>query len=382
MVRVKTLDDINVNGKRILLRVDLNSDVENRKIVFSERLTASIETIKELQRKNARIVLLAHQGRPGSSDFISLEQHARFLNKKIKNFSFVKDIIGIKSVTAIAQLREAHVLLLDNVRFVPDELNYQVGKPNKLITQLAPLFDFYVNDAFSVSHREQASITGFPRVLQGVIGRVFQHELEAADKLQVKDALLILGGVKPEDYLDLINKTKGKILATGYFGLLCLQASGYSLGKQQVLLEKFKDLVPKLKKILPRVIMPLDVAISKKNKRFDIDLKDLPSDYLIYDVGKKTTSLYKDKVKSSKSIFVKGAPGLCNNVSFSYGTKTLLEAVANSKAFSVIGGGHTLTFIDKLKINKKKFGYVSLSGGALMYYLANRTLPGLKILER
>jgi phosphoglycerate kinase len=381
MVRLKTLSDIHVEGKRVLVRVDLNSDIRNKRVVPSERLTAPLKTIRELQKKHARIVLLAHQGRPGSDDFTSLKQHAAFLKNKISRFSFVNDVIGIKAIKAIAQLAPGHVLLLDNVRSVPDELQYEEKKPNKLVAQLAPLFDYYINDAFSASHRKQASIVGFPRVLPSAVGRVFQHELEAVEKLNVHNALLILGGVKPDDYLDLITNTRGKLLVTGYFGLLCLQAAGHKLGKQDEILKKFSTLLPQIKKILPRVILPVDVAVEVEKKRIDLPLETLPSNYLVYDVGKLTLKLYEKEIKGAKTIFLKGLPGLCNTVEFSYGTKTILLGVANSRAFSVVGGGHTLTFIEKYHL-AKKFGSISLSGGALMYYLAHKTLPGIQALNK
>lgn len=376
---LKTLDDIDVRGAHVLVRIDINSDIRRGKIIPSGRLTAPLETIKELQKKNARVVLLAHQGRPGSDDFTSLKQHAAFLKKKISQFSFVPDVIGMKAIKAIAQLKPSHVLLLDNVRSVKDELEYTEKKPNKLVTQLAPLFTYYINDAFSASHRAHASIVGFPRELPAAIGRTFQRELHAIKKLNVRNALLVLGGVKPDDYLDLIHNTRGKILATGYVGLLCLEAAGYTLGKQDRELAEFASLLPALKKIRTRIILPLDVAIEKNKKRVDVPITELPVNALVYDVGKETVRQYVREIKKAQTIFMKGLPGLCQSPAFSYGTKTLLHQITNSRAFSVIGGGHTLTFAEKYRLTK--FGYISLSGGALMYYLAHKTLPGIEALK-
>lgn len=380
MKEVKTLSDLNLDNKRVLVRVDLNSDILKHTLIPSARLTASLKTIKELQKHNCRIVLIAHQGRPGSNDFTSLKQHAQYLQKHIK-LSFVLDVIGKKAQEAILLTRPKEVVLLENLRFEKSELKYKPGKPNKLVDTLGSFFDIYINDAFSASHREHASIVGFPRKLPSVIGRVFEHELKAVQKLNVNTALLVLGGIKPDDYIELIKKTKGLILPTGFLGLLVLQAHGYTLGKENVVLKPFKHLLHFIKQHKERFITPLDVAVQSGKQRIDISVRQLPSTHYIYDVGKQTIDRYKQHIKQARTIFFKGLPGLCHTTQFTLGTETLLKATAYSNAFSVIGGGHTLTLIDKLNISKKKFGYVSLSGGALMYYLAHGTLPGIEALR-
>lgn len=365
-------------NKRVLVRVDLNSDIIKGKLLPSERLTAPLQTIKFLQSRGCSIVLLAHQGRPGSEDFIHLKQHADYLKKYI-SLKYVPDVIGKQAQNAIKELKSKEVLLLDNVRTVKDELAYHSGKPNKLIEALTPLVDIYVNDAFSASHREHASIVGFPKVLPSYLGNVFEKELKAAEKLKITKALLILGGVKPDDYLELIEKTKGTILPTGFLGLLVLQAKGYKLGKEDIVLKPFRKLIPFIKKNLSRYVIPQDVAIELDNgARKDIPIEELPSQHYIYDVGIKTLNQYCEKIASAKTIFFKGLPGLCHTKAFTKGTERLLKETAASKAFSVVGGGHTLTLMEKLSLSKKNFGYVSLSGGALMQYLANGTLPGLR----
>ena len=179
-----------------------------------------------------------------------------------------------------------------------------------------------------------------------------------------------------------MEKTNEAILPTGYLGMLMLMAAGYKLGKEESIINEYKHLVPKLKKYLNRTILPIDVAAELKNgKRKDLALSELPSNYPLYDVGKKTVDLYLKKIKSSETIFIKGLPGLCHTKAFTYGSEKILRAIASSRAFSVVGGGHTLTIIEKLKIPKKKFGYVSLSGGALLYYLSEGTLPGLEAIK-
>ena len=380
--KIKTLEDISVEHKRVLVRVDINSDIRQGKLIPSERLTAPLQTIQELQNKKAKVVLLAHQGRPGSKDFISLRPHANFLKSKIRNFQCIPDVIGIKAIKAIATLKPGHVLLLDNVRFVKDELNYNSKKPNKLITQLAPLFDYYINDAFSASHRAHASIVGFPKFLPSAIGRVFEGELKAVQKLNVKNALFILGGSKPEDNVALIKNRDNKILASGLFGPFCLMSMGHNLGRQNKIMKKeLKDLSKIIRNNKKRIIMPSDLAVEQNGKRCDLTIDEFPVNKEIYDLGVQTLEKYVEEIRKAKSIFFKGLAGLCNKPDFSVGTKILLLAIAESKAFTIISGGHTLTMIEKLKIPKSRFGYVSLSGGALVHYLAEGTLAGIEALK-
>lgn len=373
---LKTLSDIYVQGKRVLVRIDINSDIRNGKLIPSERLTAPLETVKELKKKGASIVLLAHQGRPGSDDFISLAQHAHHLNKHIP-LTFIPDVIGMTALKAISASKPGQIILLENVRFVQDELKYHSNKPNKLIQRLTPLIDLYVNDAFSASHRVHASIVGFPAVMPSAIGRVFERELRAAEKLHIARALFVLGGSKPEDNLELVAARTNHVLASGLFGPFCLMAHGIQLGTQnkrmQLPLKQHASLVRKYRS---RIEMPVDLAVAIKGKRADLPLSEFPQNKEIVDLGIETIEQYAQQIMHAKAVFFKGLAGLCNTPAFSVGTEALLRALMECKGFTVVSGGHTLTMIEKLKLPKSSFGYVSLSGGALMHHLAHGTLPG------
>lgn len=383
MINIKTLSGINPADKRVLLRLDLNSDIRKGKLIPSERLTAPLETIRELQKKNAEIVIISHQGRQGSSDFISLKQHADYIKKHIKNLKFIPDTIGKIAISEIQSLKSGHVLMLENIRFIKDELDYNPKKPNKLISTLAPLFDLYINDAFSVSHRNQASIVGFPRQLPSAIGRVFENELEAIKRLNINNSLLVLGGSKPEDNVKLLQKTKSHVLASGLFGPFCLMALGHKLGKQNKIMKKDLELYSKIiKQNKHKIILPMDLAIEEKGKRRDTPIERFPVNKEIMDLGIRTIELYAKEIIQSKSVFFKGLAGLCNSPQFSIGTEALLRALSLCKGFTIVSGGHTLTMIEKMKIPKSKFGYVSLSGGALIHYLANNTLPGIEAIKQ
>ncbi len=374
-MKIKTLSDFDFANKKVLLRLDLNTEVIRGRAQFSERMGAHLRTINELKKKKAKIVILAHQGRPGDKDFTSLEQHAKLIKAR-----FVSEVTGKKAIFAINQLKSGDVLLLDNVRKLKEE--FDGTEKNRFVKTLAPLFDIYINDAFSVSHRKQTSVIGFPKVLPSGIGRVMENELTHLEKISLKDTLFILGGAKPKENLEVMGQAR-HVLTAGIFGQVCLIAKGFNFGAQNKLLGKeVKEFALEIKKYLKHVITPIDFAVKVNGKRKELLLEDFPSEYEIFDIGKETQKLYSDRIKKAKSVFMKGTLGYCEEKQFSEGTETILRAIARSKAFSVIGGGHTAAALARMKISKKKFGYVSLSGGALDEYVAGNKLPGIEVLKK
>ncbi len=376
---MKTLNDFNFKEKTVLLRADLNSDVVGKKVLISERIKASVETIKELKKKKAKIVVIAHQGNPGKSNFLSLKQHSKLLNKYTK-IKFVKDIIGKKAEKAIKSLKPGQALLLENIRFINDEFHPEKAQKNKLTTTLSKLCDVYINDAFSVCHRKHTSIVSFPKYMKSCAGRLLEKEVKALKKIKIKNCLYILGGAKPKENIRLL-KGKNKILACGLFGQLCIITKGKNLGFQNKYLKDDLPLVNKLKKKLKNVQTPVDFAIKINNKRVELALEKFPSKYEIYDIGKKTQEKYIKVIRKAKAIYMKGPAGYCADKKFCKGTNKILKAIAKNKGFSVIGGGHLSDAIEKSKINKKKFNHISLSGGALLRYIAGEKLPGLEVLN-
>ena len=186
-MRFKTLDDFDFRGKRVLLRVDLNSEISNGKVILGERIPGHARTIRELLGRGARVVILAHQSRQGEKDFISLKQHAKLLNRFVK-VKFVDDILGKRAISEILSLKNGESLLLENVRTLKEE--FSPSTRNDFVRILAPLFDVYINDAFSVSHRNQTSIVSFPKILPSGIGRVMQREIEHLEKIISQNIIL------------------------------------------------------------------------------------------------------------------------------------------------------------------------------------------------
>ncbi len=377
---MKTLSDFDFKNKTVLLRTDLNSDVKSGRVIESARIEESAETINELKRSKAKIVVLAHQGRPGGEQFTGLKQHCQFLNQYTK-VKFVPDVRGKKARREIRNLRPGQAILLENVRREEDE--FKPGK-NSLIRFFVPLVDFYVNDAFSVCHREQTSIVSFPKYLKSCAGRLLEREVEASKEIRMRKCLFILGGAKPEEELLLLGKNK--VLTCGLFGQLCLIAKGEQLGAQEKYLKKeikdFDKIVRELKKKLKRskVETPIDFAVEEGGKRKEVSLRNFPNNFEIFDIGIMTQEKYRTEIRKAGSVFMKGPAGDCGEAEFCNGTLALLEAISENKGFTVVGGGHLSDAVKSSRINKNRFSHVSLSGGALVKFIAGKKLPGLEVL--
>ena len=367
-------------GKRVLLRSDLNSEVDNGKVIEGERIKESAKTIKELRDKKAKVVVMAHQGRKGDKDFTDLKQHARLLNKYVK-IKYVPDVIGDLALEAIGKLKYGEALLLENIRGLDEEM--KPSDDNVIVARLKGMFDIYINDAFSVSHRAQTSIVSFPKFLDSGVGRVMQRELESLEKIKINDCLFLLGGNKVEDEMKILRK-RDNILTAGVLAHVCLWAKGYKAGKENGAFEDILKYLPEVTELSKRkkIYLPLDLALRVNGKRKEVSVENFPSGEKSYDIGKRTVAYYAEKIKKAKAIFIKGTVGVCEEKEFCYGTRELLNAVVKSDAFSVVGGGHITTAMKKLKVDKKKFDYISLSGGALIAYICGEKLPGLEALER
>ncbi len=374
-MKYKTLDDVNVKGKTVFIRTDLNSEIIKGKPTMNDRIREHARTVKELVGKNAKVVVLAHQGRKGNRDFTSLREHAKLMSKIVK-VQFVADVCEDLAKKEISNLEDGEAILLENMRMEDSEKDG--GKDSKIVKNLGGLCEVFVSDAFSVAHREQASIVGFPKVAKvKCIGRVMQRELESLDRLNVKGGLFILGGAKYEDNLLLLGK--GKVVTTGVFSLLGLMSRGLDLGLESERLKKEKEVIAKLKK--SKMVNPVDLAIRRKGKRRDMVIEGFPQNSRILDIGIKTIEMYEKEIMKAKSVFWKGSAGYAEDPDFGLGTKRLMKAMEKSDAFSVIAGGHSSTAVEKYGIRESKLGYVSLSGGSLVHYLAGKKLVGLEVLK-
>jgi phosphoglycerate kinase len=398
-----TLDDINVKDKVVLVRVDFNSpvDPETKKVLDDARIRAHGETtIKELAGKGAKVVVLAHQGRKGDADFIPTKQHAEILGKILgKPVKYVDDVFGEKAKNEIKKLKSGEILVLDNVRAFSAET--KEGTPEDhaktdLVKNLAPLADFFVNDAFAAAHRAHVSIIGFTAVLPSAAGRIMERELKSLGKVlekPEKPCIFILGGAKADDSLEiskyvLDNKIADYVLTGGVVGQVFLAAKGTDLGKPNMEFlkkQKLLDLLPGIKeleqKYPERIKVPKDVAVEANGKRKEILVEKLPTDWLTFDIGAKTVEDYGNIIRNAKTIVVSGPMGVYENSEFSFGTRRILDEIANSKAYSLAGGGHTIGALQEFKLSSR-ISYVSTAGGALIEFLMGKKLPGVTALEK
>jgi phosphoglycerate kinase len=402
MATFLTMDDYDFKNKTVLVRVDFNSDLDpqTKKILSAPRIRLHGETtIKELVKKGAKVVILAHQGRPGGPDFIPLKQHAEFLSKVLgRSVQYVDDLFGEKAQKAIKQLKSGEVLVLENVRTYPGEL--KTGTPeehakSELVQKLAPLVDVFVDDAFSVAHRSHASIVGFTAVLPSVAGRIMEREVNALTRglnSCQKPCLYLLGGAKADDALKisqfvLRNDVADRVLTGGVVGNLFLVARGFDLGRPSMeYLQKHQlmGFVPGIKALMEqypgKIEVPVDVAVEVDSSRNELSVELLPTEYQIFDIGSETIEKYKQMIMGASSVVFSGPVGVFEKGEFELGTKRILEAIASSKAFSLIGGGDTVAAVEKYHLSQK-MGYVTTAGGALVEFLMGEKMPGVVALE-
>ncbi|RLE73139.1 MAG: phosphoglycerate kinase [Thermoprotei archaeon] len=401
---LKTLDDVELKDKRVLVRVDINSPVDpkTKKILDYTRIKSHIVTIKELSNKEAKTIIIAHQGRPGDPDFISLKQHAEILSNLLgKEVLFVDDIFGEKARNAIKNLKSGQILMLENVRMWKGErkkLTAEEHSKSELVQSLAPLIDIFVLDEFAAAHRLHASIVGFiPAVKESVIGRVMEKELRVLYKVveaPERPIVYILGGAKAEDSAELARtvlseKRADFILTGGLVANLFLFSKGIDIGSPNVeVLEKkgFLELKDEISKLLEeyedKILLPVDLAVELPDgNREEVKVEELPTSYLIKDVGKKTIEKYCEGIVNAKTVFMNGPMGVFEKPEFAIGTREIFECIARSSAFSLIGGGHTLAAARSLGYSEK-VSHMSTGGGALMTFLIKKTLPAIEVLKK
>jgi len=393
-VKFLTIDDFDFKGKTVFLRVDMNCpiDSETLEITGTKRIEETIETIESLN--DAKIVMASHQGRVGNKDYTSMEKHAKVLESLLgKKITYVDDVIGVAAQNEIKKLDNGQILLLDNLRLCAEE-NYEFSGPEAtktiMVRRLSKLFDFCVLDSFPSAHRSHPSIVGFPYVIPSCAGRLVEKEVKKLDEIMnVTKAphVLVLGGKKVEDRLEAIrllikNGRADNVLLTGLIGNVFLRAQGRirsSLG-----IKREDEIVAKAHALIgehPDVFStPVDVAIEQNGNRVELDIRELNKDDIIYDLGPKTIEHYSKIISGAGTVFISGPSGFFEKENFSYGTKSLLEAVANSMATTIVSGGHLTSALKKFGL-VEKINHISTAGGALVRYLTGTKLPMIQSLE-
>ena len=391
-----TLDDFELRDRHVLLRLDINVPLDpNTKNILDEgRIIAATPTLDALA--GAKVTVLSHQSRPGRDDFTSLQEHATLLqNNCSQSVRFVEDVMGPAARQAIREVRSGEVLVLDNVRFCAEENLEASGEKlarTNLVSRLAPLFDLYVNDAFAASHRSQASLVGFPFLLPSAAGKLMERELVALKRLLVepdRPSTYILGGAKVEDKVPVIENilSSGKadhVLVGGNVAKVFLKAADRKFGQSdEAELENLTDEVLKANRIISkfrkRIVLPSDFGTIIDGKRANTPVTRLRRAGRALDIGTKTAERFSEIISKSRTVVAAGPMGVFEEDGFETGTKTVLESMGNSDAFTVIGGGHLSGYAGILGISDK-LTHVSTAGGAMLSLLAGEELPAIEAL--
>jgi len=393
-VKVLTLDDFDLKGKTAFLRVDMNCpiDPETMEISGTKRIEEAIETIKSLEE--AKVVVASHQGRVGNKEYTGMDKHAKVLEKLMgKKIKYVEDVIGSAAQNEIKNLKNGEILLLDNLRLCAEE-NYeftpQEAANTIMVSRLSKLFDLCVLDSFPSAHRSHPSIVGFPYVLPACAGRIVEREVRNLDEIMTvakAPHVIVLGGSKVSDRLEAIklliqNGRADHVLLTGLIGNVFMRAQGrirYPLGikREDEVVAKAHSLIGEYPDVFST---PVDIAIDKDGERIEMDVRELEIGDKIYDLGPKTVEHYSKLIAGAGTVFISGPAGFFEKENFSYGTKELLTAVANSMATTIVSGGHLTSALKKYGL-AGQIDHISTAGGALVLYLTGEKLPMIKALE-
>ena len=399
---MKTIDDIDVNNQRVLLRADLNAPMKQdangvMQITDDGRLKASVTTINDLRKKNAKIIVLAHLGRPKGErkPELSLKPIAKRLGELVGTpITFIDDLNGADTLTIVNELKPGEIAMVENIRYEKDETSKDATERQKLAKVLATLGDVFVIDGFGVVHREQASVTDIARLLPKAAGRLVQAEQKAFDKVlnnPVRPYVVVLGGSKVSDKLGVINNLISKVdklLIGGGMAFTFLKAQGFEVGDSLLEVDRIdevKQLIKTAQEKNVEIVLPVDVVISKELDGSApvsvVDAHQIPVGQKGLDIGPKTSELFAKKIADAKTVVWNGPMGVFEVNAFASGTKTVAQALANSDAYSVVGGGDSAAAIRLLGLDESKFDHISTGGGASLELLEGKVLPGLAVLE-
>lgn len=404
-----TLDDFDLKGKTILARFDMNSplDPKTREPIDITRIKKSLPTLNELSEKGAKTVILIHQGSDIEyHNYASTKPHSKIISQLLgKSIDYIDDVCGPAARDKIKAMKNGQILMLENVRFMAEEMTLFETKLNLLpeeqaktqvVQKLAPLADLYLCDAFAAAQRSQPTLIGMEEVLPSVMGRLLEKEVTSLNQLlknPQKPCIFILGGVKIQDAFLMIdsifkNNIADLVLATGLVAQVMLLAKGISLGKPSEDLIKKKNLeeyIEKSKDIFKRfenkIVLPIDFAYSVSGEREEVKISSLPIDNLLMDLGKNTISEYEAIIKDAKTVFFNGPAGVFEKTETELGTKSILTAIAESNAFSALGGGDSIAAVNKYNL-ADDISYISTGGGALVRFLSGEELPVVKALKK
>ena len=382
---MKSIKNIkNLRGKRVLVRCDFNVPIKNARVLDDFKIVKQLDTLRFLLKKGCKVILVTHLGRPKLDEDLSLfllDPIARRLENLLsKKILYVKDVLGFEATTAIVKMKEGEVVLLDNIRFYKGELK----NDKKFAKSIAKLFDIYINNAFAVSHRAQASVSAITKYIDAYPGMLLEKEITNLSKAQnpKKPLVAIVGGLKLKTKIPLIKKLSkiaDHVLVGGALANDFLVANNLEVGKSVIDTEGIYF----VKKYQPRnVLVPVDVVVSTNKAGGHAMVKSVnkvgKNDY-IFDIGPETIKLYASFIKMANTIVWNGPMGFFELKDFRHGTLAVARLVASrskGKAYGIVGGGET---VEALKMTKMidDVDWVSTGGGAMLSYLGGKKMPGL-----
>ena len=404
MGSVLTLADAGLAGKRVLLRVDVNSPLDpvTKDFLDDSRLRGILPTLRRLA--SSRVIILAHQSRPGKVDFTNMYAHSDLLSRLLgRPITFIPDVCGDLAQESIRNMRQGDMLFLDNVRGHPDEMGMKKSDfselhESEIVQSLAPLVDAYVCDAFAAAHRNSPTLSGFGKALPCFAGELMAKEVKAlkmAVEAPPKPYTAVLGGVKCDDSLDIANNlcergVADTIVPVGAVGNLMLWASGINIGQgnEDFLRDELGDAfestwelaISLLSNHSDRLLLPIDVAAEIDGKRVDLPIEQLPPSGPLFDIGLQTCMRMREHIVDAGCVLWNGPAGFFEKDPFAFGTIEILNQCCESNGFVIIGGGHTSTLVNERKV-ADLVGHNSTGGGACLTMLAGRRMPVLEALE-
>ncbi len=405
----KPMEQFDVSGKSVLIRVDINSPIDSKtkKIVNTNRIDKTVPTLKWLLDRNAKVAIIAHQGDTlDYQNLIPLVEHAEKLSEKLgSKIPYIDDVCGLSAVEAVKDLKPGSAVILGNLRYLCEEIStfedaVKLTAPEMtdtwLVRSLAPLFDLYINDAFAAAHRNAPSMVAFQELLPSAAGPLFYKEVSALNQVMespVRPSVFVLGGAKISDAFGMMDKvlkegSADKILACGVTGEIFLMAKGVNLGetKEKFIRDRSLDKFVKqaesfLKNYGDKIVVPEDLAYEKEGGREEISVNQLPCEEMFLDVGQKTIDNFSSIISDAGTVFVNGPAGMFESELFEKGTKEIWRAIADTKGYSVVGGGDSVSAATRFT-DLKKIDYICTAGGAMVRFLSGVKLPLIEAMKK
>ena len=396
---MQTIDDLEVSGRRVLVRADLNVPLDGTRITDDGRIRASVPTLKALLDRGAKVIVTAHLGRPKGDPELDGKYSLAPVAARLAELlgvpvAFATDTIGESAQATVAALKDGEIALLENVRFNPDETSKDAAERGAFADKLAAFADLFVSDGFGAVHRRHASVYDIAEDLPSAAGYLINAELAVLKRLTEdveRPYVVVLGGSKVSDKLGVIDNLldkADKILVGGGMVFTFLKAQGHEVGKSLLEADQLDTVVGYLERAKDagvEIVLPVDVVAATAfaaDAEHDVVAADaIPADRMGLDIGPESGKLFAAKLAGARTVFWNGPMGVFELEPFAAGTRAVAQGLIDSGAFTVVGGGDSAAAVRTLGFDEAAFGHISTGGGASLEYLEGKLLPGITVLE-